>query len=338
MKNKKNSQRWPKRSTSPAKKKAVYRTRNWREYNRSLVKRGSLTIWCDESVLAQWLESERTGLRGASNTYSDTAIVTALVLREVYHQTLRGTQGLLGSVLRLMGATELPVPDYSTLCRRSKSVSVPLGKSATREAVHLVIDSTGCKVFGEGEWKVRQHGYSKRRTWRKIHLGIDEATGQIEAAVLSTNGTSDGEMLPELMEQVHRPVSQVSADGAYDTRPCYDVLDERAGQQGTQVVVAIPPRKGARLQKHGNAKGRPLTRDQNIRRIREIGRKPWKEEKNYHRRSMAETTMFRLKTIFGDDLNARCIENQATEAFVRCQILNRMNQMGRPDSYRLGKA
>lgn len=335
MKKKKKTPRSPKRSGSSVKKKSVFRTRNWREYNRSLVQRGSLTIWCDEEAFARWIENVRTGRRGASNTYSDTAIMTALVLKEVYGQTLRGTQGLLESVLQLMGAASLPVPDYSTLCRRGKSVLVPLGKSISQEAVHLVIDSTGCKVFGEGEWKVRQHGYSKRRTWRKLHLGIDEATGQIEAAILSTNGTSDGEMLPELMTQVRRPIRQVSADGAYDTRRCYEVLDQRAEQQGTEITIAIPPRRGARLSKHGNAGGKPLTRDESIRRIRKVGRKRWKEETDYHRRSLAETTMFRMKTIFGDELSARCFENQATETFVRCQILNRMNQLEKPNSYRV---
>lgn len=315
--------------------KSSYRVRNWREYNRSLIERGSLTIWCDEKALSQWLEKVRTGRRGASNTYSDMAIVTALVLKEVYHQTLRGTQGLLASILQLLGASDLPVPDYSTLCRRGKALIVSLGVTPNRGPVHLVIDSTGCKVFGEGEWKVRQHGYSKRRTWRKVHLGIDEATGQIEAAILSTNGTSDGEMLPELMAQVRRPVRQVSADGAYDTRRCHEVLNQRADQQGTEITIAIPPRRGARLAKQDNAGGKPLTRDANIRRIRKVGRKRWKKEVDYHRRSLAETTMFRLKTIFGDELSARCFENQATETFVRCQILNRMNQLGKPDAYRV---
>jgi hypothetical protein len=331
VKKKKTNRHSPKRRS----KKKSYCIRNWREYNRSLVQRGSLTIWCDQAALTEWVQPQRSGRRGASNTYSNNAIVVALVLKEVYHQTLRGTQGLLQSVLKLLNATDLPVPDYSTLCRRGKDLIVPLGKAVGQGPVHLVIDSTGCKVFGEGEWKVRQHGYNKHRTWRKVHLGIDEATGQIEAAILSTNGTSDGEMFPELMSQVRRPVRQVSADGAYDTRPCYDVVDQRAEQQGTGITVAIPPRKRARLEKHGNTRGKPLTRDQNIRRIREVGRKRWKEETGYHRRSLAETTMFRMKTIFGDELGARCIENQGTEVFVRCQILNRMNLMGRPDSYRL---
>lgn len=331
MKKKKTNRHSPERR-SP---KKSYRIRNWREYNRSLVQRGSLTIWCDESALTQWVQPQRSGRRGASNVYSNNAIMVALVLKEVYHQTLRGTQGLLESILRLLNVSELPVPNYSTLCRRGKSLTVPLCQSAGKGPVHLVIDSTGCKIFGEGEWKVRQHGYSKRRTWCKVHLGIDEATGQIETVALSTNSMSDGEMLPELMGQVRRPVRQVSADGAYDTRPCYDVLEERAEQQGTEITVAIPPRRGARLERHGNAKGRRLMRDQNIRRIREVGRQRWKEDTNYHRRSLAETTMFRMKTIFGDDLSARCIENQGTEVFIRCRILNRMNQMGKPDSYAL---
>ena len=327
--NKTNNQR----SQKCCSKKKPYRIRNWREYNQSLVNRGSLTIWCDEAVLAQWLEGAKSGRRGASNTYSNTAILTALVLKGVYHQTLRGTQGLLSSVLQLMGVPELRVPDYSTLCRRGKDLKVPTARTVINGPVHLVIDSTGCKVFGEGEWKVRQHGYSKRRTWRKVHLGIDEASGQIEAVILSTNGTGDAEMLPHLITQVQRPVRQVSADGAYDTRSCYEVLEERAEQQGSELAIVIPPRQGARLAKHGNAKGKRLARDQTIRRIRQVGRRRWKEENDYHRRSLTETTMFRLKAIFGDELTARSLDNQATEVFVRCQILNRMNQMGKPESF-----
>ena len=314
-------------------KKQFFRTRNWAEYNRSLVDRGSLTVWLDEALLLTWGQPQLTGRRGSSNHYSDEVITMALTLKAVYRQTLRGTQGLVRSILKMLNASALPVPDYSTLSRRAKALNVTLADAASKGAVHLVVDSTGCKVFGEGEWKVRQHGYSKRRTWRKLHLGIDEASGEIKAAMMTTNAISDGEMLPPLIEQVEEPVKQVSADGAYDRKECYKALDKRQREQSQELKVAIPPRHNAKIWRHGNTKGERLARDENLRRIRKVGRSPWKREIDYHRRSLAETTMFRYKTIFGDDLSARCYDNQATEVFIRCRVLNLMNQMGRPDTY-----
>ena len=333
MKKRNSTERSFERSRPVVKKKQVFRIRNWSEYNRSLVSRGSLTIWCDERVLASWTHSEHMGGRGSSDFYSDSAILMALSLKAVYRQTLRGTQGLLRSVLDLMQMAELPVPDYSTLCRRAQRLEVPLEDVAARGAVHLVVDSTGCKVFGEGEWKVRQHGYSKRRTWRKMHLGIDAQSGQIKAAMMTTNSVADSEVLPHMLHQVVEPIDQLSGDGGYDKRTCYIALKQREQQQGQSLKVTIPPRQGARIWRHGNTGGERLARDQNLRRIRQVGRSRWKEESNYHRRSLAETGMFRHKQIFGDELSARCFNGQATEIFVRCRILNKMTQIGMPESY-----
>jgi len=314
-------------------KKRLYRTRNWKEYNASLVARGSLTLWIDQAVIDSWLQTQRSGGRGASNTYSDVAIMTALTLKVVYRLPLRATQGMLASVLRLMGVAHLRVPDYSTLCRRQQSLAVPLPRQARGQAMHLVVDSTGCKIYGEGEWKVRQHGYSKRRTWRKLHLAVDEASGLIVGAVLTTNDVADSAVLPDLLEQVEEPLKQVSGDGGYDQRPCYDTLRERQDEQGTPLRVTIPPRKGARIWQHGNSKEERLARDENLRRIRQVGRAQWKEQSDYHRRSLAETTMFRVKTIFGDKLSARNFAAQAREAFIRCAALNKMTEGGMPESY-----
>lgn len=329
--------RSPKRQRSlKNKKKRPYRIRNWKEYNASLVQRGSLTVWVEQAVLDNWLQAERSGRRGASATYSDLAILTALSLKVVYHLPLRATQGLLTSVLRLLDVA-LPVPDYSTLCRRQKTLAVALPRQVTgqaiHQAIHVVVDSTGCKIYGEGEWKVRQHGISKRRTWRKLHVAVDEATGLILGAVLTTNDVADSAALPHLIDQVEEPIQQVSGDGGYDKRPCYDTLRKRQEEQGAPLRVTIPPRKGARIWQHGNSREERLARDENLRRMRQAGRKQWKEESGYHRRSLAETTMFRTKTIFGDKLSARSFDSQAREAFIRCAALNKMTGLGMPDSY-----
>jgi hypothetical protein len=221
---------------------------------------------------------------------------------------------------------ELPVPDHSTVSRRLGRLEIPLPILEPQQSRHVVIDSTGIKVYGEGEWKVRQHGVSKRRTWLKLHLAVDETTGEILAAVVSTNDWADSEILPELVEQIEDEIEQVSANGAYDTSDCYDTLTQRGAKP------VIPPRKNAVIWQHGNRKAPPHPRDENLRSIRRHGRKKWKRNTNYHRRSLSETAMFRHKTAFGGKVQSRKFENQATELLCQCAMLNRMMHLGKPVS------
>jgi len=306
--------------------KPDYHIRNWSEYNAALKARGSLTFWIDQAVLDAWIVEDLSGKPGASRFYSDLAIQTMATLKAVYRLAGRQCQGFVESLFELMGV-ELPVPDHSTLSRR-------LGKLAVRMPVipkvgerHVVVDSTGVKVYGEGEWKTRQHGVSKRRTWRKLHLGVDEATGEILAAVVTTNDVHDAQVLSHVLDGIGGKIEQVSTDGAYDAGHCYEEIAER----GAKAVV--PPRKDAIIWQHGNRKAEPHPRDENLRYIRKYGRKRWKRDKRYHRRSIAETTMFRFKTIFGGSLSSRSFDNQAVELFIKCAALNRMIQLCKPDSY-----
>jgi hypothetical protein len=190
------------------------------------------------------------------------------------------------------------------------------------------MDSTGLKISGEGEWKVRQHGVSKRRTWRKLHVGANPDDGQIEAALLTENSVSDGDAVEALLPQIEQDIVTFAADGAYDKRKVYDSLNAHS----PEADILIPPRKDARIWKHGNTKARRLKRDENLRSIRKQGRRAWKKQSGYHVRSLAETTMFRLKPIFGDGLSARLIETQTTQALVRCAALNKMTHLGMPQS------
>jgi IS5 family transposase len=306
--------------------KAKYRLRNWKQYNESLVKRGSLTIWFSEDVISAWNNHARTGKRGHPQDYTETAILTMVTLQEVYHLALRQTEGFLRSIIELL-KLDLPVPDYSTLSRRRAALEIELPSRGQKQPIHLVVDSTGMKVYGEGEWKVRRHGYSYRRTWRRLHLGINEASGEILASVITTNNVTDSQVLPELLDQVSAEIDQVSGDGAYDKRNCYDAIRKRKAK------AAIPPRRNAKVWRHAKTKGERLARDQNLRRIRKVGRATWKKESNYHRRSLAETAVFRLKLIFGGRVSARSFHGQAAQLLVRCAVLNRMTHLGRPDSY-----
>jgi transposase len=309
------------------KTKTPYRIRNWSTYNAALIARGSLTLWVDEEAVTAWRYTGPTQ-RGAQYVYADAAIKCVLTLRAVYHLALRATEGLARSVFALL-ETALPVPSYSTLSRRAAEMAVALGARPRVTPLHLVIDSSGFKVYGEGEGKVRQHGWSKRRTWRKLHLGVDEATGEIVAAVVSEAGVADDAAVPDLLEQVPGEIYQVSADGAYDKRHCYDALAERGAR------AIIPPRRDAKIWQHGNCAGAPWQRDENLRAIRRTGRRRWKQDSGYHRRSLAETTFFRCKTLFGPTLHARTFPQQATELFIKVAALNRMTHLGMPDSYRL---
>ena len=310
------------------KNKPRYRIRNWREYDTSLRRRGSLTFWISSELLEQWTTKEKTGERGASPTYTDAAIETLAVLKYLFGQASRQAEGLLSSIFELMKVS-LPVPDHTTLSRRLAKLKVRLPVKKRDEARHLVCDSTGVKVYGEGEWKVRQYGYTKRRTWRKLHLSVDEETREIIVAGGSTNSVSDGEMLPLMLAEVADKVRQVSCDGIYDQRKCYEAINR------VRARAAIPPRRGARIWQHGNSLKDRLVRDENLRSIRKNGRKKWKQDVGYHRRSLAETTVFRYKIAFGDKLHSRKIENQFNEMFIKCAALNRMTHLGMPHSYKV---
>jgi hypothetical protein len=224
----------------------------------------------------------------------------------------------------------LTVPDHSTLSKRGQTLKVKLPKKA-HGRLNIVMDSTGMKIYGEGEWTVRMHGQSKRRTWRKLQVGVDPDSGEIQAAVLTENSISDDEMAETLFQQIARPIAAFAADGSYDKRKVYGSLHSHS----PDARGLIPPRKNAHIWQHGNTQAERLKRDENLRYIRQHGRKIWKRESGYHIRSLAETAMFRMKTIFGDDRSARLLATQTTQALVRCAALNKMTHLGMPQSYQV---
>jgi hypothetical protein len=302
------------------KNKLQYRIRNWKQYNKALVHRGSLTLWLDARATDTWLDHSCSARRGRHRTYTDAAIVCALLLREAYHLPLRSTQGLVSSVLRLM-QVQLPAPHYSTLSRRARSLELSLTRP--KKVHHLVIDSTGLKLYGEGEWKVRLHGADKRRTWRKLHISMDASTHQIISTLMTDKDELDRRALPGLLDQTTAEVDYVCADGAYDFEQCYKAI------KSCQSKALIPPRSDAVIR--GTS---PFEqRDENLRGIRKLGRKQWKLKSGYHKRSLVECAFFRLKTIFSDKLKSRLIETQKIEANLRCLALNRMTKLGMPKSY-----
>ena len=322
----------PKPSRPQAAQSSQYKIKNWKEYNQALRQRGSLEIWLDKAMEQQWRYSGPSQ-QGAQYQYSDRCIEMAAVLRSVYHLKYRQLQGFLESVVRQLGWS-VPVPDYSVINRRTRrlNIAIQIKPHKKGEKLYIVMDSTGLKVYGEGEWKVRQHGWGKHRTWQKLHVAVDESTGIIESCIMTTNGVDDAAMVEPLLNDIKAKVDKMAGDGAYDKTKVYEVLDKR------KVKAIIPPRKNARIKQHGNKKGKPLTRDKNIRGVRKHGRKKWKQKVKYHRRSLAETTMYRYKTIFGGHLSARTIEHQSVEVRIKCKILNKMTELGKPESYKMKNA
>jgi hypothetical protein len=303
------------------KPKRRYRIRNWPDYNSALVRRGSLTLWVEQGAVNRWRDTTAPVRRGRRRFYSDLAVTCALTLREVYGLPLRATQGLVSSVLRLLGS-DLSAPHYSTLSRRAASLEVKLPR-LSKGPLHLAVDSTGVKLYGEGEWKVRLHGADKRRTWRKLHLAIDHRTQEAVACSMSEQYVLDRRELPGLLKDVEVDVAEVLGDGAYDFHDCYRAINARRARS------VIPPQVRARV-RSGSEFG---DRNAAVLRGREVGRDEWKKEAGYHRRSLAETAMMRLKTIFSDKLKAREWRRQVTELRVRCAALNRMTSLGMPRSY-----
>ena len=310
--------------------KAKHRIHNWKDYNRSLIQRGSITVWFSEDAIEKW-NAVPTGKRGRPTIYSDDAILTALLIRFVFHLPLRALEGFLSSLISTMGLC-LYTPSYSQICRRAQFLGKDLKRLTKLKVTDLVIDSTGLKVYGEGEWKVRQHGYSKRRTWRKLHLAICPDSNQILFVKLTDNKTPDHKIYPQFIKRAPKTIKQTYGDGAYDRKVCY-----RANFNHGSFPI-IPPQRNARY--WTDAPDHLQERNRALLEIEGLGgdddaRKLWKKLKGYHRRSLAETGMYRFKTLFGRDLKSRTFQGQKSEAYIKSQALNIMTSLGMPQSERV---
>ncbi len=246
------------------------------------------------------------------------------MIKRVFRLTLRAAQGFIDSIFTLMDVP-LRCPDYTSVSKRAKSVNVSFKTPTRGEIAHLVIDSTGLKVFGEGEWKVKKHGKERRRIWRKLHLAVDGKIHEIICADLSLNNVTDSEAFPGLIRQTHRKIKAAAADGAYDTRLCHDELRRK------KISALIPPRKGA-----GYWPGEYADRNRAVANQRLSGSNArWKWATDYNRRSIAETAMYRVKQLFGGSLTLRDYDAQVAEALAMVHALNKMTKAGMPESVRI---
>ena len=304
------------------KNKATYRTHNWKEYNQALINRGSLTFWIDEEAINAWNCSIHHGRRGRGFQYSDTAITTALMVKSIFRLSLRSLQGFMDSVFSLMNVP-LKCPNYSSISKRAKTVDISIKMPVRGEIRHLAIDSTGLKVFGEGEWHMKKHGKDKRRVWRKLHIAVDADTHQIVAAELSLSNVADSEVLPELLKQTHRKIKAISGDGAYDSRRCYQAIMSKKAN------ALIPPRTGAAYWEDGHPRNHAVANQ----RIHGCNQH-WKSISGYHSRSISETGMFRYKKLINPSLSMRDYDAQVAESYAGVRALNKLTRLGMPETRR----
>lgn len=311
------------------KPKDKYRVTNWKEYNESLKCRGRIEIWMDEEAIANWYY-EGPLQKGAQVIYSDDCITCLLQLKAVFKLGYRQLEGFVSSLMNQM-RLDIDIPCYTQICRRAKDLDVKIDAPQTKNPIYLVIDSTGLKVYGEGEWKARKHGVSKRRTWRKLHLGFDEKTGYVHTEELTENGKGDGDaqQVKHMLAKVKVEINKIAGDGAYDTYEVWKLLKEN-GIEGI-----IPPQENAAYWQDTNGNLLDLQRNEILKKIDSKSRKEWKTESGYHRRSLSETGMMRFKTIFGPTLTSRIFKKQKIEASIKVKCLNKMTAQGMPISIKI---
>ncbi len=308
--------------------KQKHKVTNWRAYDASLRQRGRLTVWFTDEAIEGWRAPPRT-TPGGQPWYSPLAILTALTLRAVFRLALRQTEGLIGSIIHLLGLA-MAIPDHSTLSRRAETLEVPRPRPRSNgEPMHLLVDSTGLKLCGAGEWLLKKHGTKTRRSWRKLHIGLDAGTGQIVAATLTNKDVGVGAEVGPLLDQVAASVSSFTADGAYDQEGVSAAVAERH----PEAAIIVPPRSSAVPSEI--AATAPTQRDRHLQGIAEHGRAAWQKASGYTKRARAEAAFSRFKQVIGDGLRSRTDRRRATEVDVAVHALNRMLDLGRPISGRI---
>jgi hypothetical protein len=305
------------------KSKDKYKLTNWREYNKGLKNRGKITIWIKDEVLRSWsYEGKRE--RGGKIEYSDLAIEICSSIKILFKLGYRQTEGFIESLFEIM-RVDIPVPSYSQINRRVRKLKISFEKFNKEGDIDIVVDSTGLKVYGEGEWKVRKFGWSKHRTWRKLHLFMDTESQMILEEELTENNVSDDKVAEDFLDKTDLDLNSFRGDGGYDKKGVRKKLTKK------KIKEIIPPQSNAVTSKDPALENR----NKAIKRIKKVGRKKWKQEVRYHKRSRIEVAMFRYKTIIGNKISSRKFENEKVEVRLGCKILNKMTSLGMPKSIKV---
>jgi IS5 family transposase len=305
--------------------KTKYRVANWASYDRALVGRGDVTLWVSPEAIASW-EPAGVGTAGGQRQYSDVAIETALTLRLLFHLPLRQTEGFLHSLFGMMGL-ELAAPDHTTLSRRGQRLDLPRARVPTRRGLHLIVDSTGLAIMGEGEWARAKHGVRGTRGWKKLYLGVDRS-GVIMAHALTAATVDDATTAITLITAVDGGLTSVTGDAAYDTIAFYDAASARGA------TVVVPPAKTARVSRR---QPRSSARDRTIRKVHAVGRRCGSRRRATIARPVWRTPSSDTSRSSGIAFTRAVRRDRGLRPPLACNILNQMSQHGRPASYAIGR-
>jgi hypothetical protein len=294
-----------------------YRTTNWKSYNDALRRRGSLLIWLDKDM--EW-RAPKAGRNGRPTVFSDAAIQFCLMVKVLFSLPQRQTTGMVSSILSMAGL-DWAVPDFSTLSRRQKTIEVQISNRRAPGPLNLLVDSTGIKFLGDGEWLARKHGTHRRRQYRKVHLAMDTATGDIRAVEFTSSDKGDSPILPHLLDQIppDEQIGTVTGDGAFDTRRCHTAILDRGG------TAVIPTRRNGRRWREDCPAAK--ARNEILRATQRLGKTIWKRWSGYHVRSRVEARMQCLKA-FGERIASRDPDRQTAEIHIRIALMNRFNALG----------
>nr|WP_247644796.1 IS5 family transposase [Vibrio cholerae] len=301
--------------------KPRYKTNNWKQYNQALINHGSLTFWIDEDAISEWKQGKQNK-RGRPRVFSDLAITTALMVKRIFSMPLRASQGFMDSVFQL---AQLPLrcPHYSCISRRAKDVNVSFKTKRFSTLLSMLLAS---RFMVRVSGKSKKHGTDgKRRVWRKLHLAVDTSTHEIIAAELSLSSVTDAEVLPNLLKQTRRKILEISGDGAYDTRGCHAAIRIK------RAIALIPPREGAAFWERGHPRNLAVGCQKLY-----GSNKHWKERYGYHKRSLSETAMYRVKQLLGGRLSLRNYNAQVGETYAMIKALNKITGLGMPKTCRIG--
>ena len=291
------------------------RERNWRQYNKNLVQRGSLTFFIDPKIVKTFVAKPKKKKRGRPLMFSDQLILILLMIKIHYKLPYRMLEGFTRFVLEQL--QKIKVPTYSLTCKRAQSLSKDLPKLSSLRPRTIIVDATGIKVQGEGEWKVKIHGKGRPRKWIKLHVAIDEDSQEILGEISTEGTTDDGKVFPDIFCQVSSRVKSVIGDGAYDDQSIRDLISKQGGR------ALIPPPSNA------VCRGKDLDRDRAVLDIRALGgdliaKSIWGKFSGYSRRALVETTFSRYKKIFGERVFSKTWDRIVLENRLKCVLLNKM--------------
>ncbi|MDB6096175.1 MAG: transposase [Francisellaceae bacterium] len=311
--------------------KAQYKVKNWKEYEQGLKNRSNLCFWFSAEAIENWYDVSTITTRGRQTKYSNLAIETGLIIKAVFKLPYRALEGFLSSVCQLMNI-RIDIPDHTSFSRRAQSLKVSKLSSLNSNAkLNVIVDGTGVKIVGTGEWQALKNAVSKRKSWRKLHLMMDEKTGQIISNELSTEEVSDDAMIGALLKPITHKIKSLKADRAYDTERVYKDIAENSNNPKCSII--IPPRT--------NAKRSCLfkiylnKREINTREWFQLGPYKWQNKLGYNKRILVETLMFCYKKLIGPQLYSRLFSSQSTETKIGCLVLNKMLELGKPRSIKI---